>query len=53
MIAYITAGAILGFYSIEVPLLLARTPRIVPLAANLLLAFAGGVGGHLVYTLIH
>jgi len=49
MIAYIIAGAILGFYSLDI--LGCMTPRkfTVNLAVNFLSAFSGGVIGHLVW----
>ena len=53
MSAYIAAGVILGFYLIEVVEMLSSKSYTIPLRANLILAFAGGVGGHLAYTLIH
>ena len=51
MIAYIIAGAILGFYSPEIIRCIRVTT--IPLAMNLLLAFVGGVAGHLLFTLLN
>ena len=50
--AYIIAGAILGFYSLDI--LGCMTPRkfTVNLTVNILSAFVGGVGGHCLFTLL-
>jgi len=53
MIAYIIAGAILGFYSIEVCKMAFCHHATIPLSINILLAFVGGVGGHLAFTLLN
>ena len=51
--AYIIAGAVIGFYSLDI--LGCITPRkfTVNLAVNFISAFVGGVGGHLLYHLAY
>jgi hypothetical protein len=50
--AYIIAGAILGFFSTGFIAMFKGLNDSSPSAVRLLIAFAGGAGGHCLYTLL-
>jgi hypothetical protein len=53
LIAYITAGALLGFmFPALVSCYFGRCITVNGTAATIL-AFVGGVGGHIIYSLLH
>jgi hypothetical protein len=53
MIAYIIAGAILGFLSPLVVAVIACRPITASLPICAMLAFVGGVAGHLFFNLVY
>lgn len=47
------AGAFLGFHSFEGLALIGGSKPSIPILANLMLAFVGGVAGHLLFNLVY
>ena len=53
MIAYIVAGVILGIFSLGILFRITGVGGEIPLIVLFLMAFVGGVVGHLVFNLVY
>jgi hypothetical protein len=51
--AYIMAGVILGYFGLDILACSLKVKNNSPFAVSLLMAFVGGVAGHVVWTLLN